>query len=59
MNNLLSSVIVIYFSATGTTANVAQNLATVLNAPIYEIRLGMMNKAEVLWKWTGKFLILN
>lgn len=38
MNNLLSSVIVIYFSATGTTANVAQNLATVLNAPIYEIR---------------------
>lgn len=38
MNNILSSVLIIYFSATGTTANVAQKLASALNAPIYEIK---------------------
>ncbi len=38
MNNVLSSILVAYFSATGTTANVAKNLATVINAPVYEIK---------------------
>lgn len=38
MNNILSSVLIAYFSATGTTANVAQKLASALDAPIYEIR---------------------
>jgi len=37
MNNILASVLVVYFSATGTTANVAQNMAQAINAPIYEI----------------------
>ncbi len=39
MNNVLSSILVAYFSATGTTANVAKNLATVINAPVYEIKV--------------------
>lgn len=38
MNNILSSVLIAYFSATGTTANVAQKLASALKAPIYEIQ---------------------
>lgn len=38
MNNILASVLIVYFSATGTTAQVAQNLATVLDAPVYEIQ---------------------
>lgn len=38
MNSILSSVLIVYFSATGTTANVAQKLSSVLNAPIYEIK---------------------
>ena len=38
MNSILSSVLIVYFSATGTTANVAQKLANALNAPIYEIQ---------------------
>ena len=38
MNSILSSVLIAYFSATGTTANVAQKLATALDAPVYEIR---------------------
>lgn len=38
MNALVSSILVVYFSATGTTANVAQKLASALNAPIYEIK---------------------
>ena len=38
MNAILSSVLIAYFSATGTTANVAQKLATALDAPVYEIR---------------------
>lgn len=37
MNNVLTSVLIAYFSATGTTANVAKNLSSVINAPIYEI----------------------
>lgn len=37
MNNVLTSVLIAYFSATGTTANVAKNLASTMNAPIYEI----------------------
>ena len=38
MNSILSSVLIAYFSATGTTANVAQKLASALDAPIYEIQ---------------------
>lgn len=38
MNGLVSSILVVYFSATGTTANVAQKLSSVLNVPIYEIQ---------------------
>lgn len=38
MNSILSSVLIAYFSATGTTANVAKKLASALNAPIYEIQ---------------------
>lgn len=38
MNAILSSVLIAYFSATGTTANVAQKLATALDVPVYEIR---------------------
>ncbi len=38
MTDLLTSVLIVYFSATGTTAQVAQNLASVLEAPIYEIQ---------------------
>ena len=38
MNGVLSSVLIAYFSATGTTANVAQKLASALDAPVYEIR---------------------
>ncbi|MCQ2599523.1 MAG: NAD(P)H-dependent oxidoreductase [Alphaproteobacteria bacterium] len=37
MNNVLTSVLIAYFSATGTTANVAKNLASTMNAPMYEI----------------------
>ena len=38
MNSILSSVLIAYFSATGTTANVAQKLESALDAPIYEIQ---------------------
>lgn len=38
MNTILSSILVVYFSATGTTENVAKNLASAINAPIYEIQ---------------------
>ena len=38
MNGILLSILVVYFSATGTTANVANKLASALNAPIYEIK---------------------
>jgi menaquinone-dependent protoporphyrinogen IX oxidase len=38
MNNILASILIVYFSATGTTANVAQNMAQAVDAPIYEIK---------------------
>lgn len=38
MNNILSSVLIAYFSATGTTANVAKKLSVAIDAPVYEIR---------------------
>lgn len=50
MNSLLTSVLVVYFSATGTTANVAQNLASALEAPIYEIQLAQpYTAADLDW----------
>lgn len=38
MNNVIASILIVYFSATGTTAEVAKNLAAAANAPVYEIQ---------------------
>lgn len=51
MNNVLSSILIAYFSATGTTANVAKNLAAVTNAPVYEIKAAKpYTSADLDWQ---------
>ncbi len=50
MNSILSSVLIAYFSATGTTAKVANNLAAAINAPIYEIKAAQpYTDADLNW----------
>lgn len=51
--NTNSKIAVVYFSATGTTKKVAQNLAQALNADIYEIKPAVPYTAADL-DWTNK-----
>lgn len=50
MNSVLSSILIVYFSVTGTTAGVAQKLASALNTPIYEIKAKQpYTEADLNW----------
>ena len=51
--NMNKKVLVAYFSATGTTKQVAQNLATAINADIYEIKPKVPYTSADL-DWTNK-----